>query len=177
MTIRINLLPPEARLPQWHYVRLLMIPVAIMLMIVGGFYGYGEYRSWDMDQQIAETHSRYDALTQAEQQMQLAQSRQVALQARQKILTQLNTGRKSWHGIMSYLGDFMPRKVWLTEIGSAQNGLLQMKGNAISYPDLVAFLGKMEQDSTFAETTLLKAEQNEKDPLAKFEIVVKVRGW
>ena len=70
----------------------------------------------------------------------------------------------------------MPRKVWLTEIGSAQKGVLQIKGNAISYPELVSLLGKMEQDNYFTESTLLKAEQNEKDSFTKFEITAKVRG-
>ena len=64
----------------------------------------------------------------------------------------------------------------IKKIGSAQKGVLQMKGNALSYPELVSFLGKMEQDKIFVEATLLKAEQNEKDALTRFEITAKVRG-
>ena len=70
----------------------------------------------------------------------------------------------------------MPRRVWLTEIGSAQKGVLQMKGNALSYPELVTFLSKMEQDKSFAAPALLKAEQTEKSSLTKFEITARVRG-
>lgn len=176
MKIRINLLPPEQRPPRWHYGRLLLLPVFIMLLVIAALFGYGEYRYWDLNQQYMETRSRYEALTGAEQQMRIAQTRLAAVQAREKILLQLSSNRYSWHGTMAHLGGFMPRRVWLTEMGSAQKGVLQMKGSAISYPDLVAFLAQMEQDKTFVEPTLLKAEQTERNPLTQFEISTKVRG-
>lgn len=176
MKIQINLLPLEQRQPRWNYARLLLLPVVFVMLIIGAVFGYGEYQYLELERQLKETHDRYETLEKPEQQMRIAQTRQAAVQARQKILVQLSDNRKSWHGTMSYLGTFMPRKVWLTEIGSAQKGVLQMKGNAISYPDLVLFLGKMEQDGSFVEPTLLKAEQNEKDSLTKFEITTKIRG-
>ena len=176
MKIQINLLPIEQRPPRWHYGRLLLLPVVVVLIVVGAFFVYGEYQYWELDQQLSESRRRYETLTKSEQQMRIAQTRQAAVAARQKILLQISESRKSWHGTMAYLGSFMPRKVWLTEIGSAQKGVLQMKGNAVSYSDLVLFLGKMEQDGTFVEPALLKAEQNEKDSLTKFEITARVRG-
>ena len=176
MSIRINLLPYEQRPPRWHYGRLLMLPVLLVLFLMSALYGYGEYRNWELDQQLIRVRSRYDALASAEQQKGIALTRQAAVQAREKILLQLSGSRPSWHTTMIHLGAYMPRKVWLTEIGSAQKGVLQIKGNAISYPELVSLLGKMEQDNYFTESTLLKAEQNEKDSFTKFEITAKVRG-
>ena len=75
---------------------------------------------------------------------------------------------------MVHLGGFMPRKVWLTEIGSAQKGVLQLKGNALTYPELMAFLAKLEQDKLFTESTLLKAEHDGKEAFTKFEITAKL---
>ncbi len=176
MKIRINLLPPEQRPPKWHYGRLLLFPVAIVLLVIVALFGYGEYRYCQLEQQYAEVRSRYEALTGAEQQMKIAQTRLAAVQVREKILLQLSNNRYSWHGTMAHLGGFMPRRVWLSEIGSAQKGVLQLKGSALSYPDLVAFLAKMEQDKVVIEPTLLKAEQTERNPMTQFEISTKVRG-
>ncbi len=174
--IRINLLPPEHRQPEWHYFRLLMIPIVIMLLIIAATYGYGEYRYWELEQQLEQTRARYDSLGQQERQMQLAQTRQVAIQARQKFLVQLSVSRTSWHAVMLHMGSLMPRSLWLTEIGSAQKGVLQMKGSAANYSDLIFFLGKLEVDRTFIEPALLRVEQNEKDSMTKFEITTKIRG-
>lgn len=176
MKIRINLLPPEQQPPKWHYGRLLLLPIILMLMVIGALFGYGEYRYWALEKELAETRSRYESLNVGEQQMRIAQTRQAAVQARERILLQLSNGRYSWHGTMAHLGAFMPRRVWLTEIGSAQKGVLQLKGNAMNYPDLVVFLSKMEQDRMFVEPTLLKAEQNERSSLTQFEITAKVGG-
>jgi len=176
MKIRINLLPIAQRPARWHYGRLLMLPIMIVLLVVAVLYGFGEYRYWELGEQLMQVHSRYDTLTMSEQQMRIAQTRQAAVQAREKILLQLSDGRYSWHATMTHLGTFMPRNVWLTEIGSAQQGVLQMKGSAVNYPELVSFLAKIEQDKTLTEPILLKAEQSEQDSLTKFEITAKVRG-
>ena len=174
MKIRINLLPSEQRPPRWHYGRLLLLPVLLMLLVIAGVYGYGEYRYWELEQQLDAARSRYEALAASEQRMRVAQTRQAAVQAREKILVQLSGGRYSWHGAMLHLGSFMPRKVWLTEIGSAQKGVLQLKGNALTYPELMAFLAKLEQDRIFVDSTLLKAEHGGKEAFTKFEITAKV---
>ena len=176
MKIRINLLPPEQQPPKWRYGRLLLLPVVLMLLVIGALFGYGEYRYWSLEQELIQTRSRYESLASGEQQMRIAQTRLAAVQAREKILLQLNNGRYSWHGAMSHLGVFMPRRVWLTEIGSAQKGVVLLKGNALNYEELVTFLSKLEQDRFFFDPTLLKAEQNERGSLTQFEITAKIRG-
>ena len=176
MKIRINLLPPEQQPPKWRYGRLLLLPVVLMLLVIGALFGYGEYRYWALEQELAQARSRYESLATGEQQMRSAQTRLAAVQAREKILLQLNNGRYSWHGAMSHLGVFMPRRVWLTEIGSAQKGVVLLKGNALNYQELVTFLSKLEQDRFFVDPTLLKAEQNERGSLTQFEITAKIRG-
>lgn len=176
MKIRINLLPPEQQPPKWRYGRLLLIPVIIMMLVIVALFGYGEYRYWTLEQELAQARSRYESLVVSEQQMRIAQTRLAAVQAREKILLQLSGGRYSWHGAMSHLGVFMPRRVWLTEIGSAQKGVVLMKGNALNYAELVVFLSKFEQNRYFVDPALLKAEQNEQSSLTQFEITAKIRG-
>jgi Tfp pilus assembly protein PilN len=176
MKIRINLLPPEQQPPKWRYGRLVLLPIILMLLVIGALFGYGEYRYWTLEQELAQARGRYESLATGEQQMRIAQTRLAAVQAREKILLQLSAGRYSWHGAMSHLGVFMPRRVWLTEIGSAQKGVVLLKGNALNYAELVVFLGKFEQDRYFADPALLKAEQNEQSSLTQFEITAKIRG-
>jgi Tfp pilus assembly protein PilN len=174
MKVRINLLPPEQRPSEWNYGRLLMLPIVLVMIVIGAVYAYGEYRYWDLERQLTQTRSRYESLAAVEQQMKVAQTRQTAVQAREKVLLQVSATRNSWYGTIAHLGSFMPRKVWMTEIAAAHKDVVMMKGNAQSYPDLVEFLGKLEQDKKFADPTLLKAEQNDKELLAKFEISVKI---
>ena len=176
MKIRINLLPPEQQPPKWRYGRLLLLPVILMLLVVGALFGYGEYRCWTLEQELSQARSRYESLATGEQQMRIVQNRLAAVQAREKILLQLSGGRYSWHGAMSHLGVFMPRRVWLTEIGSAQKGVVLLKGNSLNYEELVIFLSKLEQDRFFVDSTLLKAEQTERGSLTQFEITAKIRG-
>ena len=174
--IKINLLPLENRLAKWHYSRLLMLPVVITILIISAFFGSSEYRAWDLEQQLMQTRAKYDTLAKQEQQMQLANARQIAIQARQKILLQLSSSRVSWHSVLAHMGTLMPRNAWLTEIGSAQKAVLQMKGNVVGYQELILFLGRLEVDKTFIEPALLRLEQVEKEPTTKFEITVKIRG-
>ena len=176
MSIRINLLPEELRPPRWRYGRLILMPVLLLLIVIGALFGIGEVRYWRLEQEIAETRSQFEAMTASEQQMRISQTRRAAVQAREKILIQLSTNRNSWHGTIAHLGNLMPRRVWLTELGSAQKGVLQMKGNAVGYADVVDFFGKMELDKKLTEPTLLKAEQMERSSLTQFEITAKVRG-
>lgn len=174
MKIRINLLPVEQRPPKWHYGRLFLLPVVVVALIIGALYGYSEYRCWETEQELALIRSHYLTLTAAEQQMKVAQTRQAAVSAREKILGQISGTRNSWHGTLAHLGSFMPRRVWLTEVSVAHKDVMQMKGNSLNYPDLVSFLQTLEKDGVFLDPTLLKAEQNDKDLLTKFEISVKV---
>lgn len=153
-----------------------MIPVALMALTIVALFAYGEYRYAELENELQQTRQRFETLSMQEQQMQMARTRQVAIQARQQILMQLSSSRVSWQAIMSHLGSLMPRNVWLTEIGSAQKGVLQMKGSAVNYTELILFLGKMEVDKTFVEPALLRVEQNEKDSMTKFEIMTKIRG-
>ena len=176
MEIRINLLPPELQPSKWRYGRLMLMPIVLLLLVIGALFGYGEYRYWTLEQELAQARSRYESLVVSEQQMRIAQTRLAAVQAREKILLQLSGGRYSWHGAMSHLGVFLPRRVWLTEIGSAQKGVVLMKGNALNYAELVVFLSKFEQDRYFVDPALLKAEQNEQSSLTQFEITAKIRG-
>lgn len=176
MMIRINLLPQDQRPPRWNYTRLLLIPFLAVAIAIGSVYGYGEYRYYRLTEELEQSRARYDAMTLQQQQMQLAQARQTAIQARQKYLLQLSASRSSWHAVMSHLGGLMPRNVWLTEIGSAQAGVLQMKGSSTGYADMILFLGKLEVDRSFIEPALLRVEQNEKSSLTKFEISTKLRG-
>lgn len=176
MKIRINLLPSDQRPPEWHYGRLLLLPVALVLLIIAAIYGYGEYRCWDLEQQLARTRSHYESLVPVEQQMTVAQTRQGAVKARENVMMKVGSNRNSWYATIAHLGSFMPRQVWLTEIAAAHKDVLQMKGNSVNYPELVTFLGRLEKDKKFIDPTLLKAEQNDKEMLTKFEISVKIGG-
>lgn len=176
MSIKINLIPVDKRVPQWHYGRLLLLPVFVMMLILGAFFGYGEYQYWDLGQQLSQVRAKAESLSRAEQQMKQSQTQQAALQARQKILVQLNGERKSIYANIAQVGTFIPRRVWLTEIGSSAPGVWQMKGNATTFPELGTFLGKMETDKVFIDPLLTRASQNEKEATIMFELTVRLRG-
>lgn len=173
--IRINLLPLEKRPPRWNYGRLVALPMVLLIVMLVGLYAFGEYRIWDMERRIEETRIRQETLSRAEEQMRQAMRKQSLIGSRQQVLTQLSKSRQSWHGTMAHVGTLMSRTVWLTDVSTTQRGIVQVKGNAMRYSDLVLFFSKLENDKFFTEPTLLRAEQADKAIFTKFEITFKVQ--
>jgi len=173
--IRINLLPQEQRPARWDFRRIVLMPILALIVVLGGIYSFGEYRIWQSERQLLELRARTESLRQAENNMKTSQIKQAQLVEKQKVLTSLTSGKKSWQTTITYLGSAMPPQIWLTDL-LAEKGVLQMKGMSLSFPDLANFIRKLEQDERISDASVQKAEKPDSEPFTRFELSLRIKG-
>jgi type IV pilus assembly protein PilN len=175
MAIKINLLPPEERQSSWPANQIMVLSAIVTVAVVMIFAGFHRYTIWQLEKEVMAAQQQYSLLNLTQNKMLLASSKNQLVTAKTTLLVNLTTGRKPWHAAISRLGVITPPQIWLTELAGADNDILRIKGNALTYPDLVTFLQQLEQDELLTEPQLSKAEQDASAAITKFELNVKVK--
>jgi len=173
--IRINLLPPEEQVAKRSLPVVFLVLGLVVLFLCAAWYGYGTYRIWSLENSLRDTANRYELLRPTQDKMQAVNAKQQQLDAKNNILTVLTKERKSSYAVVTHLATITPQQVWLTEVSSAEKRLIRIKGQAVTYPDLAAFLGKIEQDDMLGDPVLIKAERDTVLPAIKFELTLQVK--
>jgi Tfp pilus assembly protein PilN len=173
--IRINLLPQEERVAKQSFTVAYMAVGLLVLFLCAGWYGYGVYQVWSLENSLHDTANRYELLRPTQEKMQAVNAKQQQIDAKNNILLALTQERKSSYVIVTHLAAITPPQVWLTEVASAEKKLIRIKGQARTYPDLAAFLGKFEQDTMLGDPVLIKAERDTVLAATKFEITIQVK--
>lgn len=174
--IQINLLPPAERRPQWLVGRMFTAAGVIVVFVCVCLYGYIWYQIRELEVAIVQTHNQLELLRPLQAKMLDAQTKKQRLDAKNNILVALTRERLSWYALAARLGIVTPPEVWLTEVAATDNGAVRIKGMAAAYPDLAAYVKKLEQDDIFAEPVLVKAERDGDRTATRFELTVKVKG-
>ncbi|EAX47864.1 Fimbrial assembly family protein [Thermosinus carboxydivorans Nor1] len=174
--IQINLLPPAERRPKWPLSRMFAAAGMVVVFVCVCLYGYSWYQIRELEVAIAQTRNQLELLRPLQAKMIDAQTKQQRLDAKNNILVALTRERQSWYALVARLGIVTPPQVWLTEVAAAENGAVRLKGMAAAYPDLAAYVKKLEQDDIFAEPVLVKAERDGARTVTRFELTVKVKG-
>src|SRR5690349_14061408 len=138
--IRINLLPPDEQAAKRSLSVVFLAMGLLMLLLCASWYGYGAYRIWSLENSLRDTANRYELLRPTQDKMQTVNTKQQQLDAKNNILTVLTKERKSSYAVVTRLATITPQQVWLTEVASAEKRLIRIKGQAMTYPDLAAFL-------------------------------------
>jgi Tfp pilus assembly protein PilN len=175
MAVKINLLPPSERQPRWPVNLLMVVAASIIVTVLMGVAGFHSYTIWQLEQELAVAQQQYAMLTVTQQKMLLGNDKNQQAAAKTGLLLTLTAERKPWHAIINRLAVITPPQIWLTELTGVDKGGLQIKGNALTYPDLVAFLQLLEQDELLTTLQLAKAEQDVKLAVTRFELTVKVK--
>jgi len=108
--------------------------------------------------------------------MQLAVSKQLAIDKKKKTLVAITGERKAGYAMISHFGIITPPQIWLTELAASDKNSILVKGNAMTYPDLANYLDSLENDKLVTEPVLIKAEQDSEFNYTKFEMTVKLKG-
>lgn len=172
----INLLAPidrPSRLPLAQ-MGALVIGIAGFLMV--GIYSYIQSNMIDMQQRIHAVRIESELLRPTEQKMGIINERQQVIQIKNNILVSLTNERKSWHAVLTHLGVVITGNVWLNEVGITENNLLRIKGVAQNFPEIAAFIKRIERDEFFLEPKLVGTETVSLAEQTVFEVVVKVKG-
>jgi Tfp pilus assembly protein PilN len=174
--IRVNLLPPQQRLPLRSWSSIVKYCGLITVLLLLAIYLYNIHVLSQLQEQTANMRNSYALLLPAEEKMLAVQEQQQTLKVKREILIRLTNERISWYAIVAQFGRITPSQVRLTDISSNRQNLIQVKGVAQSYPDLALFLSRLEQDNLFTSPILIKAEQVNNSAATGFEIVVKIKG-
>lgn len=174
--IRINLLPPIQRQSKWPLNRIFIATSCAVLLSVSAMYAYLAYSAWTLENKIIRMRNQYQALLPVQEQMRTTGAIQQTINSKNAILIQLTNERVSWYGIFSHLGMVAIPQVWLTDVSLADKTTLKLKGMALTYPDLAAFVQKLDPSPIFGEPVLLNAEKDTVTAATKFEMTVKIKG-
>lgn len=177
--IRVNLLPPEMRGRQLAFRRVftLIASAVFLLLFLLYAYDYMELRSLEQKQrQAQESHA---LLKRSEQRQAEIEQKRQKIAAKNAILVELSKSNTSWHAVLIHISDLIPDNIWLREISLNEKRELIIKGNAIHYQDLAAFLQKFEQNALLKDAALItsssaKEESTQVESIA-FEISAQFR--
>ena len=173
--ISINLLPPDMRGRSIRIRRIFVTGACLVLLLCGSLYGYGLYTEMQLLAELEQVRNRYELLRPTQDRMFVAQQQQQQIGGKNAVLTNLTRERQSWHAVLAHIGALTPSKVWLTEMEGGNKNIV-LKGAAVSYPDVAAFLEKLMSDTFFAEPVLIRTEKDEELDVTRFELTVKIKG-
>lgn len=174
--ITINLLPPSERMPIWLSQKTVLLGGILLLVLYGSVFAYNWYTILSLEKDLAVARQHYSLLRPTEENMQLAASKQQAIDKKNNILVAITSEQKSWYAVISHFAIITPPQVWLTELVVGDKNSISLKGNAMTYPDLANYLYSLEKDQLITEPVLIKAEQDSKFNYTKFEMTVKRKG-
>ena len=174
--IKINLLPPGERPSPWPLMRILSVAALFILVQLSIIYLFSLYHLYSLEKKLEEVQNQYTLLQPTEDNMMMANSKQDKINIKNAILGSLTKERKSWYAIMSHLGAATPKHIWLREIHFTDKNAVQMKGTALTYPDIADYIHRLESDTFFAEPRLITADNNAGQSTASFEIQLKLKG-
>lgn len=175
MAVKINLLPPSQRQPRWPVNLLIAVGASMIVAVLIGVAGFHRYTIWQLEQELAAMQQQHALLTVTQKKMLLGNDKNQQAETKTGLLLTLTAERKPWHAIINRLAVITPPQIWLTELTGVDKGGLQIKGNALTYPDLVAFLQLLEHDELLTTPQLARAEQDVKLAVTRFELTVKVK--
>lgn len=175
MAVKINLLPPAERQPDWPVNQLMAVGAIMLVAVLMGVSGLQRYTIWRLEHELAVAHQQYALLEATQKKMLLGNNKSQQVAAKTGLLLTLTAERKSWYAVLNRLAVVTPPQIWLTELTGGDKVSLQIKGNSLTYPDLVAFLQLLEQDELLTTPQLVKAEQDAKLGITRFELTVKIK--
>lgn len=173
--ITINLLPPSERLSAWPFKKIVFVCGVMLLVIYSSIFVYNWFTIWSLEKNLAAANQHYNLLRPTQDSMQLAATKQLAIDKKNNTLVAITGERKSWYGVISHFGIITPPQIWLTELTASDKNIILVKGNAMTYPDLASYLDSLEKDKLVTEPVLIKAEQDSKYNYTKFEMTVKLK--
>jgi len=189
--IRINLLPKTKQPSMWPSGEHVLLASAltyfsIIILLVAVSY----YRVWDLQTQVAQIEQNQLLLKMSSANMETASEKRQEIETKTKLLLKLTDERVSFHSVLSHVSAILPPQVWLTEIstrnnnqnsyretqrGSSSSFVVNLKGRALTYNDIAAFMQKLEQDEYFSGVVLVKAERINSSNDSQFEIAAQIR--
>ena len=172
--IRINLLPPELRPFPWSPIRLLLGGLLLMSAVLGGVSGYYFMKIDRLEKQLAMLEQQRQLLQPVRQDMSATVLKQREQEMKYAAANRIRTERRSYYGIVAYLGLITPDAVRLTEVMGNEENQLLLKGIARNYSEAQKYFQRLEQEEFFCDPVLVKVESDRERMNTLFEMSVKL---
>jgi Tfp pilus assembly protein PilN len=175
--IRINLLPKEEQLPEIPHARISLFFVAVLVVILGGIFAVVSLRTWSSEQDLDLVREHYEALRPVRDAMDQAGDKQKRIDAKMLLVKALERTRTAPYNIFPRIAAVLTEGVWLDETKVSQNnaGVIELKGQAVAYPNLAEVITRLEAEGTFKSVTLKSTEGDNKTGTWKFTIELKLK--
>ena len=173
--IKMNLLPQELRPSRWSYLRVTMMVTVLITLSFLGITGYNAWTIQNLEFELKEMEVQSRLLQPARTDMLRTLDSQRELSGKIINMAQIAAERRSWYGVMAYVGLATPVQIVLKEVLANDSKQLLLRGTAESYGDLAAFLRRLEQEGFFESPVLIKVENDGLQEGTTFELSVKLK--
>jgi type IV pilus assembly protein PilN len=173
--IKINLLPPEERLPKWRVRRIFSVLSLAVIILLSLVFGVNAVQLYFANKELQAVSSRYMQLGYQEEQMQQANALSAELNQRKALRDNLSKGQVDCFSVLAQISAAAPSGLWLSGL-EVQGASMKVQGMTKDYSDLVTFMQNLAQSQEFNEPVLVKSERDGKLPVNHFELTVKIRG-
>lgn len=174
MMIKINLLPPDQRTAFIPIERIFTAIMIIIFFIFTIIYIYGYFEIASLEKQIAINREAYQLLSQTIERKSAIEQNTLLINQKSDILSHLSKQNNSWHSILVHLGNIVPEKVWLDEVGVNDKHELLIKGRAMNFQSLSILMQNFEQNTLLKDPLLTVSERmkvdNKKYSITSFTI-------
>lgn len=173
--IRINLLPQAARPSMVSIARLVMLNTTFVAVVFLACFGLGFYIESNINDQLRQIQNRKEMLKPAQMAMEHSTAAQQKIDARTKLVVQLDAKKNKWQDVLAHIGTITPSTVWLTGFDGKQ-GYVLIKGNAVDYVDVADMLNQFSVSPMFEEPVLVKTQTSQTMRFMNFEMAAKLKG-
>jgi type IV pilus assembly protein PilN len=174
--IRINLLPVRAKKKKEFGQQLLVL---FAVLVAGTLIGnYLWYRAVDdsltrVNDQITATRAQITQLEKTIGEVKTITEDKKKLEDKLKVLDTLKKGRTGPVKVLDELAVVIPQRVWIGDFDE-KAGQASIKGFAVAYEDLSAFVQKMKASKYFSDVSIKKASQKTDSGSVDWEIICRV---
>jgi type IV pilus assembly protein PilN len=170
--IHINLLPVRAaKKREFGRQQLILFALLIVIAGVGNWFWYRavEDNLRQLNDQIARTRTEIAQLEKTIGEVKSITQDKKALEDKLKVLDSLKKARTGPVKVLDEVSTVIPVRVWLLS-WEEQNGLVTIRGQAVTYEDLSSFAQKLKTSKYFHDVAIKKASQKSEGSTVDWEI-------
>jgi type IV pilus assembly protein PilN len=161
--IRINLLSDREAIRKEttrQQVSIFILTICLLVVILGGIQFYQYQQRKDLSQQIQDVEQTLKELEKKVGEVERYKEAKTELETKLQIIEQLQKGKLLVVQILDGIGETIPEKMWLDELG-LKGGKFSIKGYAVDNETIASFMKELQRMKDFRNVELLWTEKKE----------------
>lgn len=161
MNYAINLLPPHLRPQSGIDVKYLAAGVFLCVVVVcGGLFGWQLWRAWQVERELGRVTREIQQLQPLLQEVRKNKTLKASIEARAAILAQIEKEQPvKWSDIILQLGQATPENLWLSQLASDGNGLINVRGGTSDIDLVTRYADNLRRISNIANVSFVNLAQ------------------